>query len=260
MLDLILISGEIDLGIIFAGATNIGQKRKSNQDAICLDSSQMLYAVADGMGGHNGGDIASKITVDSLPAFVQENSHLPPEECLENSIHQVNQAVYQKSLEVPELKGMGTTITSVLFRENKVYVGNVGDSRTYLINNYKLYQLSKDHSLVQEKLNMGLYDRVTASRDPQKNVLVRTVGFEENIKVDIFNYSISNNDLFLLCSDGLYGMVSERDIMHLVHEKLPELSAVTEESLEELVDALIKLANQNGGNDNVSVIVAMAKN
>lgn len=248
------------MGIIFAGATNIGQKRKSNQDAICLDSAQMLYAVADGMGGHNGGDIASKITVDTLPAFIEKNNHLKPEECLEKSIHQVNDEIYKKSLEIPELKGMGTTITSIYFKENKVYVGNVGDSRTYLINNSKLYQLSRDHSLVQEKLNMGIYDRLSASRDPQKNVLVRTVGFEKNITVDVFNYSISNNDLFLLCSDGLYGMVSERDMMHLVQQIVPDVNIATEEALEELVSELIKLANQNGGTDNVSVIVAMAKN
>lgn len=249
------------MSIIFAGATDIGRKRKSNQDSICLVANQKLFVVADGMGGHNGGDIASQMSVKLMPEFM--GNHPDPDkeipELLKEAVSFVNKSIYDHGQENSELKGMGTTITSIIFNTNNLNIANVGDSRTYLIQNKKLYQLTRDHSLVQEKLNIGIYNREGAKADSQKNVLTRTVGFEPQVEVDVYNYKVSQNDLFLLCSDGLHGKVSDEDIIFIINREIPNASSATQEDLERLAMALIDQANRNGGQDNISVILAMAK-
>tara|TARA_B100001971_G_C18268036_1_gene596518 strand:- start:90527 stop:91273 length:747 start_codon:yes stop_codon:yes gene_type:complete len=248
------------LAIIAAGATDIGQKRKSNQDSICLYPERHFFAVADGMGGHNGGDIASQMSVKIFPEFIEKNiNNLDSAQILEHSIKYVNRAIYEHGQQNEELKGMGTTITCVMFDGASIKVGNIGDSRTYLISKNKLYQVTRDHSLVQEKLNIGLYDREGAKNDPQKNVLVRTVGFEPEVDVDVYHYKVARNDMFLLCSDGLHGKVSDEDIIYIVNQYLADPQNATKENIEQAVKALIDQANANGGQDNISVIIALAK-
>lgn len=247
------------MGILCAGGTDIGRKRKTNQDSICLDHEHNFFAVADGMGGHNGGDIASQLSVKLMPEFLKSTTESEPQAVMKQLIQGINHAILQKAVEQPELHGMGTTVSAVLFHGPQLIIGNVGDSRVYMINNHNIYQLTRDHSFVQEKLNMGIYTREEAVKDPQKNVLVRSVGFEEELNVDVFNYRICKNDIFLICSDGLHGKVSDGDILYIVRKHLADPSKVTLNELEQTVKDLIAQANDNGGQDNISVIMAVAQ-
>ncbi len=247
------------MGIISAGATDIGRKRKTNQDSICLDTTHNFFAVADGMGGHNGGDIASQLSVKIIPEFLKVNGKLEPDILMKEMIQTINESILAKAQSTPDLQGMGTTISAIHFAGPQLFVGNVGDSRVYMINNHHIYQLTRDHSFVQEKLNMGIYTREEASKDPQKNVLVRSVGFDPDVLVDVFHYRICKNDLFLICSDGLHGKVSDADILHIVKQNIPNPAEATKGQLQDAVHDLIRQANENGGQDNISVILAVAK-
>jgi serine/threonine protein phosphatase PrpC len=247
------------MGILSAGGTDIGRKRKTNQDSICLDHAHNLFAVADGMGGHNGGDIASQLSVKVIPEFMKTNSSEDPQTLMKNLIQEVNRAILKKANENSELQGMGTTLSAIHFSGPQLVIGNVGDSRVYMINNQLIYQLTRDHSFVQEKLNLGIYTREEAVRDPQKNVLVRSVGFEEELLVDVFHYRICKNDIFLICSDGLHGKVSDNDILHIVQRNIPDPSRCQLTDVQKTVDDLIQQANENGGQDNISVILAVAQ-
>ncbi len=246
--------------ILASGATDIGQKRKTNQDSICVYGKRHFFAVADGMGGHNGGDIASQMSVKLMPEYIENNfENFSAAELIKESIQFVNSSIYDHSCEHEELKGMGTTISALIFDGANVNIANVGDSRTYLISKNKLYQMTRDHSLVQEKLNMGIYDRDGAKADPQKNVLIRTVGFEPDVNVDIYHYKVARNDMFLVCSDGLHGKVSDEDILYIVNKHIPDPTVATQRMLDQTVQELIDQANANGGQDNISVIIALAK-
>lgn len=247
------------MGILCTGATDIGRKRKTNQDSICLNHEYNFFAVADGMGGHNGGDIASQTTVEVMFDFFPKNSNLDAQVLMKKTIQEVNRAILKKAEEQPELHGMGTTVSAIHFSGPQLVIGNVGDSRVYMINNKNIFQMTRDHSFVQEKLNMGIYSREEAAKDPQKNVLVRSVGFESDLVVDVFNYRICKNDIFLVCSDGLHGKVSDADILHIVRRNISDPSRCQLSELEKTVKELIQQANDNGGQDNISVILAIAQ-
>ena len=247
------------MGLIAAGLTDIGQKRKTNQDSFFLSVEKKLFIVADGMGGHNGGDTASQMAVISYPEFLIKNLELEPEILIKKSIQETNRAIKELGESQPTLVGMGTTIVSFYFRGQNIYIGNVGDSRAYLINHNMIYQLSRDHSLVQEKLNYGIYTRDQAAMDPQKNVLVRTVGFEDEVEVDVFTYKVVKNDIFLCCSDGLHGKVSDEDIIYIINKFIPDASVATQEVADLIVKNLIDLANANGGQDNITAIIVIAQ-
>lgn len=246
--------------ILCSGHTDIGMKRSSNQDSICVYPKRSFFAVADGMGGHNGGDIASQMSVKLLPEFIENNLNTKSvPEILELSVKHINRSIYDHGQKNEDLKGMGTTITAIMFNGAELNIANVGDSRTYLISNNQLFQMTRDHSLVQEKLNIGLYDREGAKADPQKNVLIRTVGFEPDVDVDVYHYKIQKNDIFMLCSDGLHGKVSDEDIIHIVNKFISSPADLTQAQLDATVKELIAQANANGGNDNISVVMAAAK-
>jgi len=247
------------MGIIASAMTNIGMKRKSNQDSIYSNAQRHLFVVADGMGGHNGGDIASQMAVDIIPDYILKNYDHDPSELHIESIKAANNAICKRGSLDEKLQGMGTTVVSHLFRGPYLYIGNVGDSRSYLFNKGEIYQLTKDHSLVQEKLNLGLYDRKQAGDDPQKNVLVRTVGFEQEVEIDVFTYKVHRYDIFVTCSDGLHSKVSDEDINHYVQKYIPHPATAQQKDLDLLVQSLIDLANENGGQDNISVIAILAK-
>jgi protein phosphatase len=246
------------VAIISSGKTDIGRVRKTNQDSICLMGEQHFFCVADGMGGHSGGDIASQMTINLFTKLINANSENPKVH-LEYSLNQINQEIFLRAGREKQLKGMGTTVTALYLVGSEGHIINVGDSRTYLFNKNKLYQLTRDHSLVQEKINMGIYTREAAASDKQKNVLVRSVGIESNLESDVFNYKITRNDLFLLCSDGLHGKVSEEDITQVINNCIPDPALAGQKELDQAVDLLIKQANDNGGNDNISVILVLAK-
>ena len=246
------------MGLIASGNTDIGRKRKTNQDSFFIGLDHKLFVVADGMGGHNGGDIASQMAVKALPDYVAQNLDMEPVLLMTGSIKESNRSIKHFGETHPELVGMGTTIVSFFFKGQNIYIGNVGDSRAYLINQKRIYQLSKDHSLVQEKLNYGVYNREQAALDPQKNVLVRTVGFEDNVEVDVFVYKVNKNDIFLCCSDGLHGKVSDEDILYLINKFIPDPAVATQETADSVVKALIDQANDNGGQDNITAILVIA--
>ena len=247
------------MGLIASGNTDIGKKRKTNQDSFYIGLDKKIFIVADGMGGHNGGDIASQMAVKVFPEFINKNYESEPILLLKSAIQAANQSIKSFGETKPELEGMGTTIVSFLFRGHNIYVGNVGDSRAYLINNKKIFQLSRDHSLVQEKLNYGVYTREQASLDPQKNVLVRTVGFDDSVDVDVFSYKVNRNDIFLCCSDGLHGKVSDEDILYTISKYIPDPSTATREVCDRVINALIEAANDNGGQDNITAILVVAQ-
>jgi protein phosphatase len=247
------------MGILCAGASDIGRKRKTNQDSICLDHKHYFFGVADGMGGHNGGDIASQLSVKIMPEYFEQNSKVEPQALLKGMIQEINRSILEKASEKPELHGMGTTVTVIHFSGQNLLVGNVGDSRAYLINHHHIYQMTRDHSFVQEKLNMGIYTREEAVKDPQKNILVRSVGFEADLNVDVFNYRVCKNDIFMICSDGLHGKVSDADILHIIQKNIVDPSTCIIEDVEAAVKELIQQANENGGQDNISVIIAVAQ-
>lgn len=248
------------LPVIAFGGSDIGMKRKTNQDSICLLPEYHFYAVADGMGGHNGGDIASQMSVKLFPQyFAKHSQEVEVEQLLRDSVKHINRSIYDYGQKNIDLRGMGTTISCILLDEKHLNIANIGDSRVYLINQKKIYQLSKDHSLVQEKLNLGIYDREEARLDPQKNVLIRTVGFEKEVEVDTYKYKISKNDIFLICSDGLHGKVADADIINIINSKISDPGNATDEDLHAAVKSLIDQANLNGGQDNISVVLVLAK-
>ncbi|OUR97224.1 hypothetical protein A9Q84_12930 [Halobacteriovorax marinus] len=247
------------MGLISSGLTDIGRKRKTNQDSIYLNPEKNLFVVADGMGGHNGGDIASQMAVEFIPEYMLKNLDSDPKKSFPQSVLYANNKIKDRGLRDQLLQGMGTTVVGFYFKGDTLYISNVGDSRAYLVNRNKLYQLSKDHSLVQEKINLGIYNRDQAAQDPQKNVLVRTVGFEEDIEVDLFTYKVSKGDVFLSCSDGLHGKVSDADILYIINKYIPNPAKATPETVQQTVTTLVAQANANGGNDNISVILVVAQ-
>jgi protein phosphatase len=247
------------MGLIAAGLTDIGMKRKTNQDAIYVNTDKHLFVVADGMGGHNGGDIASQMAVEVLPKFILQNYDKDPAKVQKAAVLHANRSIKKHGEQNEDLVGMGTTLVSQLFRGPYLYLANVGDSRSYLFNNKRLYQLTSDHSLVQEKLNLGFYTREQASDDPQKNVLVRTVGFEDEVEVDVFTYKVHRNDIFLSCSDGLHGKVSDPDLCYIINHFIPDPSKATQETVNKCCQYMIELANKNGGQDNISVVIVVAQ-
>ncbi len=246
------------MSILVSGASDIGRKRKTNQDSIYAPNSGNYFVVADGMGGHNGGDIASQMTTKIFPQYISENIQAySPDELLKKTIKFINRSIYDHGQSNEDLKGMGTTITSVFFTEETTYIANIGDSRTYLIHNNSLFQLTRDHSLVQEKLNLGIYDRKGAKADPQKNVLTKTVGFEKDVDADVYKFKNQNFDIYLLCSDGLHGKVCDEEILKIVQYCVPNPQEATQEQFDLAVENLIRQANLNGGQDNISVVLAM---
>lgn len=247
------------MGIIASGLTDIGRKRKTNQDAFSFDVASKYFIIADGMGGHNGGDIASQMAVKHFSQYVKSHAEDEPKSMLVQAIKSTNRIIKDYGETKPELVGMGTTIISFYFRGQNIFIGNVGDSRAYLVSNKKIYQLSRDHSLVQEKLNYGIYNREQAADDPQKNVLVKTVGFDTDVDPDIFTYKVVRNDIFMCCSDGLHGKISDEDIVFVINELIPEPSIATQENVDKAVKRLVDLANENGGQDNITIIIIIAQ-
>lgn len=247
------------MGILCSGASDIGRKRKSNQDSIFLDHYHHFFAVADGMGGHNGGDIASQLSVQIMPEYFSRYPDKEPQLLMKDLIIEINQAIYQKAAEQVELQGMGTTVSAILFNGPNLVIGNVGDSRVYMINNQNIFQLTRDHTWVQHKLNNAFYTREDAVKDPQRNALTMAVGIDLDMMPDVFNYRICKNDIFLICSDGLHGRVSDADILYIVKKNIQDPSRCNMDQVEQAVKELIQQANDNGGNDNISVILAVAQ-
>ncbi len=246
------------MGILCAGLSDIGLIRKQNQDSILLHENGKLFVVADGMGGHKGGEVASQLAVEEIEKRFNELSDEDPEEILKSSIENANAAIFHHAQNNENLKGMGTTVVGLFFKGSQAYIGNVGDSRAYLINKGNIYQLTRDHSLINEKLNIGLYNREQAEKDPNKNVLARSCGIANEVKVDIFTYKVKKKDFFLLCSDGLSGLIDDQQIMRIVSKHFQDNSEISETHLDMINQELVDLAKDAGGHDNISIITVLA--
>jgi PPM family protein phosphatase len=225
--------------------TDIGLKRKINQDAFLKDDELGLYIVADGMGGHRGGEVASQLAVDCIQKFCQENRTLSGRDLLDKGINLSCAEIYKQSLAHEELSGMGTTVVALLFQDDVVYIGQVGDSRAYLLNKTAIWQITEDHSLLNEEIRAGRLAAGQVSSYQFKNVITRSVGYESRVAVDIYRRKIKPNDFYLACTDGLSGLVEIREIAEEINKHGPD----------EGLKQLIALANARGGDDNITALV-----
>ncbi len=233
--------------------TDKGKVRHHNEDngAIVFNKSgQRLAIVADGMGGHRAGDVASRLTVEKLTELWNVNDHISTadeaEKWLRTNILQVNHYVLQHALAHPECDGMGTTIIAVISTENFSSIAHVGDSRCYLYNEDGFKQLTEDHSLVNELVRMGQITKEDAENHPRKNVVLRALGTDENLSIDIMTIMFEQGDMMLICSDGLTNKVTDDQLIEVLKQ---------EASLESKAAALINTANENGGEDNITVVI-----
>ena len=224
-----------------AGLTDTGRKRRHNEDSFVL--SPPVFAIADGMGGANAGEVASELAVEALREVPSDGDG---EGRVVSLIQEANRRVYERALEDAAASGMGTTMTLALLEENAVRIGHVGDSRAYLLRNGELHQLTEDHSLVGELVRSGKLAPEDAESHPQRSVITRVLGTDPDVDVDRLTVETQPGDLFLLCSDGLYSMVGNDKILELVERHRGDLDAAAK--------ALVRAANRVGGDDNITVV------
>lgn len=230
--------------------TDIGRKRKINQDYVYTSEEPVghlsnLFIVADGMGGHNAGDFAAKVTVETMLREIKASAERNPSIILSKAIDAANECVFKIAGNNPELEGMGTTVVAATCIGKYLQVANVGDSRLYVVNK-DIRQITRDHSLVEEMVRLGGLDREDARNHPKKNVITRAVGVGAAVEADFFTVELEEGDLVLMCSDGLTNMLEDEEIRMLLDGARDIV-----EKAQELVDA----ANEKGGKDNISVIL-----
>lgn len=230
--------------------TDVGQKRKMNQDYVFTSEKAIgnlpnLFVVADGMGGHNAGDFASKYTVEKLIESISNNKEKNPIKIIRESIEVANRELLKKADENSDLNGMGTTLVVATIVNEYMYVANIGDSRLYIIND-DIKQITKDHSYVEEMIRIGKLDREDARNHPDKNIITRAVGAGNEVAVDFFELKLEEKDIILMCSDGLTNMIEDDDIKMIVKRQ---------RDVADKAEKLVKIANENGGKDNIAVVI-----
>ena len=231
-------------------ATDVGKIRSINQDYIFTSTDPVgnlpnLFVVADGMGGHNAGDFASHYGVSVMVETIRRDTNFNPVKIIRNGITAANREVLRSAVENPAMAGMGTTMVAASVVGEYLYVANVGDSRLYLIDE-NIKQISQDHSLIAEMVRLGELSPEEARHHPDKNIITRAVGTEENVEIDFFDLRLDPGQWFLMCSDGLTNMVEDGEILRMLRE--------ASGSGEDPALALIGQANSNGGKDNIAVI------
>jgi PPM family protein phosphatase len=245
----------------FSGDTNVGMKRDHNEDSFYLPMGERLAIVADGMGGHASGEIASRMAVETIVSYFKETEgeqqltwpfkvdrgHNQPINRMNTAIKLANQQIFDEAERKSEWHGMGTTVVSTLFLDDVLIVGHVGDSRLYRVREGGIDQITEDHSLLNDYIRMKKLSETEIATFPHKNVIVRALGMKSSVQVDILVEHPRIGDLYLLCSDGLSGMVSDTEIAGF---------AIEEPDLDKLCDRLIGAANENGGVDNITVVCA----
>lgn len=237
--------------MIMSAGSHRGKVRRCNEDSYYISEGNFQYiVVADGMGGHKGGQTASKTAIENIRMYLSdsrvENSD-DLRECLEECIDLTNRAVYKKASMDDELAGMGTTLVLFCRLGDIGYVVNVGDSRCYLIRGNEIKQITKDHSVVQELFDNGQIEKSDMKNHPNKNIITRAVGTNYNVKCDIFEFSVQDTDSIILCTDGLSNMIDDSEILD-VYLNAPDPDSCVKE--------LINRANDAGGTDNITVAVA----
>lgn len=230
---------------------DVGRKREVNQDYIFVSNEPLgnlpnLLIVADGMGGHRAGDLASRYAVETLKEDLANSTEDGPEAMIRKAIQSANQKLIEAARQDVRLEGMGTTLVVATVIEHTLYFANVGDSRLYLLHD-TIKQLSKDHSFVQEMVRLGGIDAEEAKHHPDKNIITRAVGAREKVEVDFFEYRLKKGDIILMCTDGLSNMVEDEEMLAIVKSS---------RDIVEAVERLVERANDNGGNDNIGVILA----
>lgn len=223
-----------------------GLRRESNQDSFLINPDLGLFVVADGMGGHSGGEVASSLAVKTVEEFVSEQGeNMDPRKLVQKAYEEASHKIFDHAQKVePNLMGMGTTMVVLYCREGKLYIGNVGDSRAYLFRHPNLWQVTEDHSLVNEQLRAGILTEQQAENFYGRNVITRSVGYEREVEPDIYERKLEDGDSFLVCSDGLSGLVDDKGISEIMSRHKPE----------GVVDACVERALANGGDDNVTVL------
>jgi protein phosphatase len=232
----------------WAYLTDTGLVRALNEDSLCVSPEESFFAVADGMGGHRAGEVASKTALQLLKSGLDRRlkSGEKAEQALVDSIKEANRSLFELADKNPEWQGMGTTVTACLKRDGEILIGQVGDSRAYLLRDNGISQLTEDHSLVQELVKSGTITEEEAFLHPQRNVLTRAIGIGLVLDVDLYRLSILSGDLLLLCTDGLTRYIRQEELLSTVIAA-PDLDAA--------VQALLKKATQSGGADNISIVI-----
>ena len=245
----------------FSGETHVGMKRNHNEDSLHLPVDERLAIVADGMGGHASGEVASKMAVDTIVEHFRDTAEDQPLTWpfkvdrstradvtrLVTAVKLANLSIYEAAQRDAQCKGMGTTVVTALFLDDRVIVGHVGDSRVYRMRDRRSEQLTEDHSLINDYIKMKRMTADEAANWPHKNVIVRALGMKETVQVDIYAEAPRIGDVYLLCSDGLSGMVTDEVMTAIVGR---------EHDLDRAAERLIEEANGNGGIDNITVVLA----
>lgn len=232
-------------------ATDVGKVRKMNQDSVYASSEQVgslpnLFIVADGMGGHKAGDLASKLTVETVTDIVSSLNASDPITVIRKAIERANSAVLGKSKESLDYQGMGTTCVISCVIENNLYVANIGDSRLYVIDK-EITQITRDHSLVEELVSRGQLARKDARTNRNKNIITRAIGGQPVVMADFFEVKLKPKDRILMCTDGLTNMVEDEELLRIIGDRRL--------SLREVAKRLIDAANVHGGKDNIGVVL-----
>ncbi len=227
--------------LTYAWRTDVGRLRKNNQDAVILGNG--LAGVADGMGGHKGGEIASAGLRDGLLRETKDRK--PDRETLQEAVKTVNRELWEKQEKDLTLTGMGTTLTVIWPGQKEMIIGQVGDSRAYLMRDGIVTQVTNDHSMVADMVRKGVLTEEQAACHPMRNYITRAVGTEDSVDMDLFIHDRKQGDRWLICSDGLYGMVSRNELCELMQT----------EDLEETADKMLKAALEGGGKDNISLVL-----
>lgn len=233
--------------------TDIGRKRSQNQDSGIALPELGLFIVSDGMGGHRGGETASATAVEVICSSVkklEQQRNWDPKQVIIDAIRSANLAIHNKAADDLALQGMGTTTTALLFKGQKLTIGHVGDSRCYFFRPNAIWQATRDHSLVQEKLRAGLISRKDVKNDRMKNVITRSVGFEPEVNVEVYQMSVETGDTFMVCSDGLSGLMEDPEILAVVQKQF-----FKGDDIQKTVNDLVATANNNGGDDNITTIM-----
>lgn len=224
-----------------------GLKRSGNQDSFLIDERLGVFIVADGVGGHTGGEVASALAVETVREVIghPKASQFTPKDVLRQACQEASHRIYDRAAQEPKLHGMGTTLVMGYFRDGVLYISNVGDSRCYLYRKPYVWQLTEDHSLINEQIRLGMMTEEQARKNIAKNVITRSVGFEREVFPDIIEREVSPGDIYLFCSDGLSGMVSDDKISQIFNEN----------PVDKTTPLFIQNALANGGDDNVTVLV-----
>ncbi|HAV91406.1 MULTISPECIES: Stp1/IreP family PP2C-type Ser/Thr phosphatase [Eubacterium] len=237
--------------MISYGRTDVGSKRQMNQDYVYYSDKPVgnlpnLYIVADGMGGHKAGDVASRYTVTQFVSHIKENNGRNPISIIDDAILKANEELIELANTNEDFDGMGTTLVVCSYIDKSLFIANIGDSRLYLINKEKIKQITRDHSYVEEMVSNGEISRSNARLHEKKNIITRAVGASMDVISDIFEISYHHGDIILMCTDGLSNMVDDETIKDIV---------LNHQDLELATKKLVDEANKNGGKDNISVLI-----